>query len=387
MSEAQHTDLKRVAIACGGTGGHLFPGVAIGEELRQRGCAVTLMVSSKDVDQHAIRSISGMEIVTLPAIGLTRGGWFGFLAGFWNSYRVARQHFHGRSPECVLAMGGFTSAPPIFAGKRCGAKTFLHEANSIPGRANRWLAPWVNGAFVYFPTAASRLRARNVEVAGMPVRPQFQAPMTAAVARQSLGLDANAPVLLVMGGSQGAAKVNDLVLKILPQLRAIAPELQFIHLTGRADFEKVSQAYIAQNAPRLVRAFWDDMAAVLAAADVGVSRAGASSLAEFAARQLPAILIPYPTSADNHQYFNARAFVQSGAARMLQQETTTPDQLAHEILDLTRDILKRSAMQRALAAWHTPGAAAGIAEKILNWRAESGKTAGAGGVKLKALSC
>jgi UDP-N-acetylglucosamine--N-acetylmuramyl-(pentapeptide) pyrophosphoryl-undecaprenol N-acetylglucosamine transferase len=387
MSEAQHTDLKRVAIACGGTGGHLFPGVAIGDELRQRGCGVTLMVSAKDVDQHAIRSLSGMEIVTLPAIGLTRGGWFGFLAGFWNSYRVARYHFRTRRPECVLAMGGFTSAPPIFAARRCGAKTFLHEANSIPGRANRWLAPWVNGAFVYFPTAASRLRARNVEVTGMPVRPQFQALMTPADARRSLGLDPIGPVLLVMGGSQGAAKVNDLVLKILPHLRATAPELQFIHLTGRADFEKVRQAYTAQNASCLVRAFWDDMAAALAAADVAVSRAGASSLAELAARQLPAVLVPYPTAADNHQYFNARAFVQSGAARMLQQETTTADQLASEILHLTRDTLKRSAMQRALSAWHTPAAAAGIAEKILNWNAESGKPLRAGGVKLKALSC
>jgi UDP-N-acetylglucosamine--N-acetylmuramyl-(pentapeptide) pyrophosphoryl-undecaprenol N-acetylglucosamine transferase len=221
----------------------------------------------------------------------------------------------------------------------------------------------------------------------MPVRPQFHTPLTAAEARQSFGLEPDAPVLLVMGGSQGAARINALVLKIVPQLRDATPELQFIHLTGPADFEKVRDGYAAQNVPALVRAFLDDMGTALAAANVAVSRAGASSLAELAARQLPAVLIPYPTAADNHQYFNARAFVQSGAARMLRQETVTSDQLAGEILDLTRDTLKRSAMQRALAAWHTPGAAAEIAEKILNWKVESGKSARATGVNLQALSC
>jgi UDP-N-acetylglucosamine--N-acetylmuramyl-(pentapeptide) pyrophosphoryl-undecaprenol N-acetylglucosamine transferase len=325
-----------------------------------------------------------MEIVTLPAVGLNRGAGLNFLWGFWKSYRLARRLFRRRRPKCVLAMGGFISAPPIFAGKQCGANTFIHESNSIPGRANRWLAPWVDGAFVYFPPAAALLRARRVEVAGMPVRPQFRSPVTAAEARQSLGLKANAPVLLVTGGSQGAAKINELVLKIVPQLRGAVSDLQFMHLTGTADFEKVRAGYAAQNAPAVVCAFFDDMAKALAAADVALSRAGASSLAELAARQVPAVLIPYPAAADNHQYSNARAFVQSGAARMLQQDTAAGEQLAGEILDLVRDTVKRSAMQKALAAWHTPGAAAAIAEKILNWGAVSGQSVGASRVKLKA---
>jgi UDP-N-acetylglucosamine--N-acetylmuramyl-(pentapeptide) pyrophosphoryl-undecaprenol N-acetylglucosamine transferase len=383
-SRAQFASSASVAIACGGTGGHLFPGVAVGEQLRLRGCDVTLMVSPKEVDQHAIRCISGMEMVTLPAVGLTRGGGIGFLLGFWKSYRVARQHFRRRRPKCVLAMGGFTSAPPVIAGRHCGANTFLHESNSIPGRANRWLAPWVDGAFVYFPPAAARLRARRVEVAGMPVRPQICAPLTAAEARRTVGLAAETPVLLVMGGSQGAAKINELTLKVLPQLRQAVPELQFLHLTGPGDFEKVRAGYVAQDAPAVVHAFFDEMGTALAAADVALSRAGASSLAELAARQVPAVLIPYPAAADNHQYFNARAFVQSGAAWMLQQDTATEGQLAGEILDLLRDTLKRSAMQRALAGWHTPGAAADIAEKILNWGAESGQSVRAAGLKIGA---
>jgi UDP-N-acetylglucosamine--N-acetylmuramyl-(pentapeptide) pyrophosphoryl-undecaprenol N-acetylglucosamine transferase len=356
----------------------------VGEELRSRGCDVTLMVSPKEVDQQAIRSISGMEVVTLPAVALNRGGALSFLCGFWKSYRVARQHFQRRRPKCVLAMGGFTSAPPVLAGRSFGANTFLHESNSIPGRANRWLARWVDGAFVYFPPAAARLRARRVEVAGMPVRPQFHAPVTVAEARRALGLMPESPVLLVMGGSQGASKINELVSNIIPQLREAISDLQFMHLTGAADFEKVRASYAAQNLRAVVHPFFEDMGTALAAADAAVSRAGASSLAELAARQVPAVLIPYPAAADNHQYFNARAFVQSGAAWMLQQGTVTSGQLAGQILDLIRDTLKRSAMQRALAAWHTPAAAADIAEKILNWSAHAGQSAGARGVKIKA---
>jgi UDP-N-acetylglucosamine--N-acetylmuramyl-(pentapeptide) pyrophosphoryl-undecaprenol N-acetylglucosamine transferase len=353
-------------IACGGTGGHLFPGLAVAEELRQCGCRVTLMVSPKDVDQQAIASISGMEIVTLPAVGLNRGGWIRFIAGFCKSYNQSRRLFARQRPNVVLAMGGFISAPPVAAGKRCGAKTFLHESNSIPGRANRWLARWVDGAFVYFSTAAPQLRAKRVEVSGMPVRPQFLRPLTAVEARISLKLNPDAPLLLVMGGSQGAAKINDLALAAIPALRQAVPDLQFMHLTGARDLEKVRAGYQAHNIPALVHSFFDDMGTALAAADVAVSRAGASSLAELAARQLPSVLIPYPTAADNHQHFNARAFVQSGAARMLQQETATPEQIANEILDLLRD-KNRSVIRQALSAWHSPKAAAQIAEKILRW--------------------
>jgi UDP-N-acetylglucosamine--N-acetylmuramyl-(pentapeptide) pyrophosphoryl-undecaprenol N-acetylglucosamine transferase len=351
-------------IACGGTGGHLFPGLAVAEELRRRGCRVTLMVSPKDVDQQAIASISGMGIVTLPAVGLNRGGWISFFSGFCKSYRMARRLFAHQRPDVVLAMGGFVSAPPVAAGKRCGAKTFIHESNSIPGRANRWLARWVDGAFVYFSTAQPRLRAKRVEVAGMPVRPQFLRPLAAAQARTELGLNPSAPVLLVMGGSQGASQVNDLALAAVPPLRQAAPDLQFMHLTGARDVEKVRAGYQAHHVPALVRAFFDEMGVALAAAQVAVSRAGASSLAELAARRVPAVLIPYPAASDNHQHFNALAFVQSGAARML--ETAGPGLLAHEVLDLL-EASKRSAMQEALAVWHVPGASAQIAERILHW--------------------
>ncbi|MGD0410386.1 MAG: undecaprenyldiphospho-muramoylpentapeptide beta-N-acetylglucosaminyltransferase [Verrucomicrobiota bacterium] len=359
------------AIACGGTGGHLFPGLAVGRELRRRGCAVTLLVSRKEIDLQAAAAAGDMEVARLPAVGLGRGNAPGFLWRFWQSYRLSRLCFLRRPPQLVLAMGGFTAAPPVLAAKRLGARAFLHEANAVPGRANRWLAPRVDGAFVSFAAAGGGLRARRIEVTGMPVRGEFLQLTPAAAARAALGLKADAPVLLVMGGSQGARKINELIAAILPRLLEAVPPLQFVHLTGADDLERVRAAYAAQACPAVVRAFLGEMALALAAADVAVSRAGASSLAEFAACGLPALLVPYPAAADNHQYHNALALAQSGAARALQQDALSPELLAGEIAGLLCDAARRTAMRQALRAWHSPGAAAQIADRMLHWTASA----------------
>jgi UDP-N-acetylglucosamine--N-acetylmuramyl-(pentapeptide) pyrophosphoryl-undecaprenol N-acetylglucosamine transferase len=205
----------------------------------------------------------------------------------------------------------------------------------------------------------------------MPVRAEILQPVGADEARLALGLAPASPVLLVMGGSQGARKVNDLVLQAAPPLRQAVPDLQFVHLTSPADAPQVRQAYQTMGARALVPGFFDDMGTALAAADVAVSRAGASSLAELAARQLPAVLIPYPSAADNHQYYNAQALAQAGAARMLDQSRA--GQLAAEVLDLLRSAPKCAAMRQALSGWRSPGAAAEIAEKILHWEPRSGE--------------
>ena len=353
-----------IAIACGGTGGHLFPGLAVAEQLVRRGCAVTLLVSPKDVDQQAVKTASGMEIVTLPAVGLGRGKGMAFARGFVKSYRTAKKHFKLKPPQAVLAMGGFTSAPPILAGRRLGARTFLHESNTIPGRANRWLSRFVDCVFVGFPQAAPRLRNRGVSVTGTPVRPQFQ-PADASACRTALGLDPNRPVLLVMGGSQGAKGINDLSAKAFPLLAKACPELQCFILTGPADADKLRNAAEAHGVKAVVHPFFANMELALGAATVAVSRAGASSLAELAAVRLPAVLIPYPVAADNHQFHNARAFDETGAARLLKQEGATPEALVNLVAGLLSDQAAREKMQASLARWHAPNAAEDIAGRIL----------------------
>ena len=353
----------QVAIACGGTGGHLFPGLAVGEQLVRRGCAVTLLVSPKDVDQHAVKSASGMQIVTLPAVGLTSGRGLAFMRGFVRSYRAARGRFETGRPAAVLAMGGFTSAPPILAARRLGARTFLHESNTIPGRANRWLARMVDGAFVGFPQAAPRLSNRYVSCIGTPVRPQFQ-PRDPAACRKALGLDPENPVLLVMGGSQGARGINELVIRTLPLLAKEVPLLQVIHLTGPNDADKVQAACREACLRAVVHPFFAEMELALGAATVAVSRAGASSLAELAAMCVPSVLIPFPEATGNHQFHNARAYEETGAARVIEQRSATPEALSGLVLEMMAGGPGGERMRAALAKWHRPDAAERIAEMI-----------------------
>jgi UDP-N-acetylglucosamine--N-acetylmuramyl-(pentapeptide) pyrophosphoryl-undecaprenol N-acetylglucosamine transferase len=361
-----------IAIACGGTGGHLFPGLAVAEQLIKRGCAVTLLVSPKEVDQQAVKMARGVEIVTLPAVGLQNRNYFSFGGSFLKSWLAARKVFQQRKPAAALAMGGFTSAPPIFAARQLGAKTFLHESNTIPGRANRWLSRFVNQCFVGFPQAAVRLRTRHVTVTGTPVRPQFQ-PREAAACRAALGLEPDRPTILVMGGSQGASGINDLMIAALEKLQG----LQFFHLAGPADAEKVRQAYAQRNLRAVVHSFFGEMDLALGAATVSVSRSGASSLAELAAVRVPSLLVPFPAAMDNHQFFNAKAFEETGAGRLLEQKTATPDAVAQVILELAGNAVAREQMQAALAKWHAPNAAEEIAETMLRMIAQETEPAGA----------
>ncbi len=358
------TPTPSIVIACGGTGGHLFPGLAVAEELLMRGCQVTLMVSPKDVDQQAVKAVRGMDVVTLPAVGLQRGQYLKFFLKFWQSRQLCMARFREKAPHAVLAMGGFTSVAPILAGRSFGAKTFLHDSNTIPGRANRWLAPKVDQAFTWFPQTEAHLKAPKVMSVGMPVRAQFE-PLDPEGCKTALGFNPAKPLLLIMGGSQGARGINQLVLHMLPNLKLMSPELQYLHLTGAEDFERVQNAYAAQKAKAFVRPFFSEMELAMGAASAAISRAGASSLAEIAAMRLPTVLIPFPQAADNHQYHNARAFVDTNAARIMEQRNGRPEALNLVLLELIGNRSTREAIGHALAQWHTPSAAANMAETIL----------------------
>jgi UDP-N-acetylglucosamine--N-acetylmuramyl-(pentapeptide) pyrophosphoryl-undecaprenol N-acetylglucosamine transferase len=355
-----------IAIACGGTGGHLYPGMAVADELLRRDCDALLLVSQKEVDLQAVRMLPESQWTALSAVGMQGGNWAQFTRGFLKSFRAARELFAKRRPKAVLGMGGFTSAPPVLAGKMAGAATFLHESNSIPGRANRLAAPLVNQVFVGFPSARMRLHNRNVVTTGTPVRPHFQ-PSNAESCRMALGLAPNRPVLLVLGGSQGATPINNLLVESLPLLRAAQPELQVLHLTGPNDLENVRSAYQNAGLSAVVQPFLTEMDMALGAATLCVSRAGASSLAELAAMRVPAILVPFPAAADNHQYYNARAYSDANAAWILDQAEARNGKLAQLILNLLHNENARTAMSNELSRWHAPHAAERIADQMLSF--------------------
>jgi UDP-N-acetylglucosamine--N-acetylmuramyl-(pentapeptide) pyrophosphoryl-undecaprenol N-acetylglucosamine transferase len=338
--------------------------LAVARELRARDCSVTLLISPKEVDQHAVKSVRDCDVIPLPAVALQPGRRLDFLRGCWQSWRAARKRFKSRRPDAVLAMGGFTSGPPVVAAHGLGAKTFLHESNTIPGRANRWLARLVDEAFVGFSQAESRLAARAVTVTGTPVRAEFQ-PRDPAAARAALGLDPDRPTLLVMGGSQGASGINDLILAALPTLARHSLQWQWLHLTGPRDADKVRHAYRKHGLNAVVHPFLAEMDLALGAATACVSRSGASSLAELAAVRLPAVLVPFPAAADNHQFHNARAFESTGAALLLEQRDATPEAVSNLLRTFVENVPARDAMKAALARWHAPAAAERIAGAIL----------------------
>jgi UDP-N-acetylglucosamine--N-acetylmuramyl-(pentapeptide) pyrophosphoryl-undecaprenol N-acetylglucosamine transferase len=343
----------------------LFPGIAVGEQLLPRGCAVTLLISPKEVDQRALQTAHGLQIATLPAVGLTRGESLAFLWGLMRSYRAARKLFAAVRPQGILAMGGFVSAGPVLAARRQGARAFLHESNSIPGRANRWLSRLVDCAFVGFPSATKGLRCSRMTVTGTPVRTQFT-PREPRECRTALGFDPDRSVVLVMGGSQGAHGINDLVRRTLPGLARQEPGWQWLHLTGTRDLNELKQTYETLRLRALVRPFLDEMELALGAATAAISRAGASSLAELAAMRLPAVLVPYPAATGNHQFFNAQAYEQAGAARLLEQKKASVETLTEWLVELVRNASLRQKMQNALAQWEAPRAAEQIAETIVS---------------------
>jgi UDP-N-acetylglucosamine--N-acetylmuramyl-(pentapeptide) pyrophosphoryl-undecaprenol N-acetylglucosamine transferase len=172
-------------------------------------------------------------------------------------------------------------------------------------------------------------------------------------------------MLLVMGGSQGAGGINELVLESLPLFAREVPDWQWFHITGKSQAEKMRQAYAQHGLKAIVHPFYTDMATAMGAAEAAITRAGASSLAELAAMRLPAVLIPYPTATDNHQFHNAHAFALSGAARLLEQKSATPEALLRGLRDFMDETVVRERTQTALAQWHTPDAAGRIAETIL----------------------
>lgn len=367
----------RIAIACGGTGGHLFPGFAVAGKLLEKGSAVVLLVSPKQVDQQSLDQVTGAEILSLPAVGLARGQSFAFFRGFYLSFHAAKRNFSARPPAAALAMGGFTSAPPILAAKLRGAHTFLHESNTIPGRANRWLSRIVDQAFVGFPSAAQRLHCRSTVVTGTPVRASIH-PRDPGICRAALGLDPQRPVLLVMGGSQGARAINEMVVQCLPSLVETNPDWQWLHLTGPTDCDSIKAAYASSRLSATVLPFMSHINLALGAATAAISRAGASSLAELAAMRLPAVLLPYPNATDNHQFFNAQALQQTGAAYLLQQHTATPEELSRQLRRIMTNPLDRQGMQQALAQWDAPAAADQIATAILKALGRDVQSANAG---------
>lgn len=307
-----------VLIACGGTGGHLFPGIAVAEELEKRGHEVLLLISEKKVDAQASKKYGDLDFLTVPAIAkpaTLSPKMIPFLFRLWKTVRQCKKILKSHGSDAVLGMGGFTSMPPVMAGKKMGLATFVHDSNALPGKANRLTARWCSQVLLGFEVAASYFPNSQVAVTGTPVRRELSELPERASARAKYGLAPDGSAVLIMGGSQGAKNLNTIVVETAKAM----PGVQFLHITGSLDHDRVAEMAKGREGYHVL-SFCDDMASAYAACDIAVCRSGASSMTELSYVGMPSILVPYPYAADDHQTANAKVFEQEGAA-VLRQET------------------------------------------------------------------
>jgi UDP-N-acetylglucosamine--N-acetylmuramyl-(pentapeptide) pyrophosphoryl-undecaprenol N-acetylglucosamine transferase len=324
-------------IACGGTGGHLFPGLAVAEVLRARGHEVMLFISEKEIDTLATSTRSEFRFEKLPTVGLPSPfspAILRFLQRFNESLSACRRIYRNFKPHVVLGMGGFTSTAPVLAGRMRGIPTFIHESNAIPGKANRLTARMVRAVLLGFKECAQFFPKVRTEVTGTPIRSELQR-IDRRAARVKLGLREDLRTLLVMGGSQGASGINQAMIRALPSLQGEA--LQVIHLSGARDERLLADNYQREKIPAHVAAFHHAMGEVYSAADFAIARSGAASLSELAAFALPSLLIPFPYAADDHQTRNAEIFVKAEAALLVREAELAGYLLARRIQDLLGD--------------------------------------------------
>ena len=329
-----------VVIACGGTGGHLFPGLAVAEVLQARGHTALLFISEKEIDSLAVRDHTDrFRFEKLPSVGMPRifsRAMLTFSRGLGSSLARCRQIYREFKPDAVLGMGGFTSTAPMLAGRFLGVPTFIHESNAIPGKANRLNARLARTVLLGFAECAKWFPSRTrCEVTGTPIRDSLRERSDPGLARASFGLAPDGmKTLLVMGGSQGAHGINQAVRDALPLWQG---RLQVIHLTGKEDEISTRAAYVQQGVPAYVAAFHHRMQEAYSAADFVVARSGAASLSELAFFGLPGVLIPYPAAAEDHQTLNARIFTEAGAALTLTESEATGETLARMVLDVVKN--------------------------------------------------
>jgi UDP-N-acetylglucosamine--N-acetylmuramyl-(pentapeptide) pyrophosphoryl-undecaprenol N-acetylglucosamine transferase len=307
-----------VVIACGGTGGHLFPGIAVAEELKSRGHKPLLLISKKSVDQEASRKYGDLEFSVIPAVAkpaTLSPQMIPFLWKMWGTIRHCKKILRAHKADMVIGMGGFTSLPPVYAGHALGLKTFVHDSNALPGRANMLTARWCTKVFVGMKEALVHFKGRDAVVTGTPVRGEMKQVPSRNAAAEKFELDPQRPILVVMGGSQGAQRLNALVAEAFDQFPT---GTQVLHVAGSADEARVREQSVGRKG-YVVLGFCDDMASVYAVADLILCRAGASSMTELAHAGLPSILVPYPYAADDHQTKNAEVFAAAGAAKVIQQ--------------------------------------------------------------------
>jgi UDP-N-acetylglucosamine--N-acetylmuramyl-(pentapeptide) pyrophosphoryl-undecaprenol N-acetylglucosamine transferase len=343
----------RAILAGGGTGGHVIPALAIANELKKSYAAEVLFIGTARGIENRLVPAAGypLQLVRVGALKnvslMTRAKTaFDLPRAIWSASRMLNEF----APDVVIGVGGYASGPAMLAAVIKHIPTLAFEPNVIPGFANRVVAKFVSGAAVHFEETARYFR--HAEVTGVPVRQAFFDIQSRRV---------GAPTLLVFGGSQGAHAINAAMIRCLPELQRQAPDIHIIHQTGERDYDDAAKAYKALGASAEVFKFIEDMPAAFARADLVVCRSGASTVAEITAAGKPAIFVPFPRAADDHQRVNAEALAREGAAVVVEESKLEGVWLAETIAALLGDPRGLEIMSAAARQLAHPNAARDIA--------------------------
>ncbi len=338
--------MRRALIACGGTGGHLSPGIALAEELLSRGWKCELLISNKQVDSRLVNKYGAFEYASIPgsALSFSPVRFLKFIGNLVSGIRLCARKIRETKPDVVVGFGGFLSAPALLAGKFSKTPVVIHEANRIPGRLTRLASKFVDRLYLPHGVTMKIYRSDRIRSMGMPVRSEIK-KILRSQAKQELGFDPDRKLLLVFGGSQGARSLNKWVEDTLDSLAEA--EIQVLCLTGlggEREGETLSPSKKGGSVKSLFLGFSDQMALMLSAADLAVSRSGAGSIAEIERCRTPSILVPYPYAADNHQHFNAQRFESEGGCITVEHYSMS------ELLDRVMEIINDDSRLRQFEA-------------------------------------
>jgi UDP-N-acetylglucosamine--N-acetylmuramyl-(pentapeptide) pyrophosphoryl-undecaprenol N-acetylglucosamine transferase len=331
-----------IIIAGGGTGGHIYPGVAIAQEFKRRHADTQILFvgTAKGLETKIIPregfNLELIEVAALKRVSLVNR--IKSLAKLPKSFLDARSLIKRVRPDVVIGVGGYASGPVVLTAALMDTPTLVAEQNALPGFTNRTLARFVKAAAISFEEAREFF-GEKAQITGNPVRAEFfDVPV-----KQS----GDVIHVLITGGSQGARAINEAIIGALPLLAEEKGRMSFTHQTGENDFYRVRDAYENAGLRADVRPFIEKMVDEFAAADLVISRAGATTVAELAAAGKPAIMVPFPFAADDHQRKNAEAIERAGAGRMILQAELTSERLAKELLWLVNDLPKLGRMAEA----------------------------------------
>lgn len=356
----------KLLIAAGGTGGHIYPGIAVAKEIvRRNSSAQVKFVGTERGLETKLVPENGFELLTIDSAGLKNVGLAGQIKGLLKlpkSFLEVRAILKSFKPDVVVGAGGYVTGPVLLMASLMRIPTLIMESNALPGFTNRQLARFVTKAALTFEESLKIFGGKGV-VIGNPVRREFF-----EIPRKERNVDKFS--LLIFGGSQGARAINNAMVEALSNLQSVKNKLQITHQTGEADFERIKQGYDSADWNQAkVSAYIKNMPDYFGENDLIICRAGATTCAELAAAGKASLMIPLPTAADDHQRKNAEALQSAGAAKMILQKDLTGEILAKEIIGFVENPRTITAMETAaksMSKTNAAGAAASLIEELAN---------------------